>query len=127
MKHLMFIQTCVGLYLDVDVFISFHIPKENELSKENPTNALFVADGKPVAAGARAYGFPVGLVYRVLEREGQYSRGTSHDIPAALKNNPAANNDACIELISLGMWTQHLAGGAPYQGKTRSHFRRCTK
>ena len=100
----MIIQTCVILYLDVEIFISFHILTENELNEANQTKALFEANGKSVAAWAREYGFPVGLVYRVLRGEAKCLRGTSHEIAVALKLKPAANNDQRERLISFGHW-----------------------
>lgn len=108
----MFIQTCVRLYLDVDIYISFHIFTENELNEANQTKALFEADGKSVAAWAREYGFPVCLVYRVLRGEAKCLRGTSHDIAVALKLKPAVNNEQREKLISLG-----IGNSTPSKGK----------
>lgn len=99
----MFIQTCVILHLDVDIYISFHIFSESELNEANETKALFAAHGMSVAAWAREYGFPVGLVYRVLRGEAKCLRGTSHDIAVALKLKPAVNDDQREKLISLGI------------------------
>ena len=99
----MFIQTCVILYLDVDIFISFHIFAENELNEANQTKALFEADGKSVAAWAREYRFPVGLVYRVLRGEAKCLRGTSHEIAVALKLKHAVSDAQREKLISLGI------------------------
>lgn len=97
----MFIRSRVRLYLDVDIFISFHIFLENELNKANETKALFEAHGMSVAAWAREFGFPIALVYRVLRGEAKCLRGTSHEIAVALKLKPAVNDDQREKLISL--------------------------
>lgn len=108
----MFIQTSVRLYLDVDIFISFHILLENELNDANETKALFEAHGMSVAAWAREYGFPVGLVYRVLRGEAKCLRGTSHEIAVALNLKPVVNDDQREKLISLG-----IGNSTPSKGK----------
>lgn len=108
----MFIQTCVTLHLDLDIFISFHIFPENELNEANKTKALFEAHGMSVAAWAREHGFSVGLVYRVLRGEAKCLRGTSHEIAVALKLKPAVNDDQREKLISLG-----IGNSTPSRGK----------
>jgi gp16 family phage-associated protein len=90
------------LYLVVDIYISFHIFLEDELNEANDIKLLFEAHGMSVAAWAREYGFPVGLVYRVLRGEAKCLRGTSHEIAVALKLKPAVNDDQREKLIPLG-------------------------
>ena len=73
------------------------------MNEANETKALFEARGMSVAGWAREYGFPVGLVYRVLRGEAKCLRGTSHEIAVALKLKPAVSDGQREKLISLGI------------------------